>query len=54
MGSFTLGLLNRVCYLLYALALGLSIWNGVRIELGQPGERAHFTFELYALKRYFN
>lgn len=38
--------------LLLFLALA-AIWNGIRIEIGKPGDTCHITFEMYSAKRLF-
>lgn len=46
-------LLNIICWLLAGLLFLLAIWNGARIEIGKPGDKAHITMELYSAKRLF-
>jgi hypothetical protein len=42
-----------LCRLAFILLVCLAMWNGVRIEIGKPGEAAHLILELYSAKRLF-
>ncbi|NML67634.1 hypothetical protein HHL22_20730 [Hymenobacter sp. RP-2-7] len=52
--AYLLVALIWLCRLVFGLLACLAIWNGLRLEIGKPGERAHFVLELYSAKRLFN
>ncbi len=45
--------LNWLCYLLAAILFVLAVWDGLRIEIGKPGDDGHVFLEVYAAKRLF-
>jgi len=40
-------------WIVVAIVVCLSLWYGIKIEIGKAGEGAHITLELYAAKRLF-